>query len=209
MLLTWLDPATVAASARGDHPDRLRSCGRPTSAVRIAIMDDNGTLLPAGHCGEIVARGSLVSGGYHNLPEATASIREHGWHHTGDIGYVDEDGYVYIVDRKKDMIISGGFNVYCGEVEGAIMALPQIREAVVFGVPHDKWGEAVKAVVVMQDGESLSEDAVIRHCKTKLGGVKSPKSVEFRSEIPKTPAGKLDRKAIRKPYWAGIDREVH
>ncbi len=209
MLLTWLDPATVAAAAASDHPERLRSCGKPTSAVRVAIMDDSGKLLPAGQCGEIVARGSLVSGGYHNLPEATAAIREHGWHHTGDVGYVDEDGYVYIVDRKKDMIISGGFNVYCAEVEAAIMSLPQVREAAVIGVPDEKWGEAVKAVVVLKDGEFISEDAVIRHCKTKLGGVKSPKSVEFWREIPKTLAGKLDRKTIRKPYWAAADREVH
>jgi fatty-acyl-CoA synthase len=172
-------------------------------------MDENGNLLPPRQCGEIVARGSLVSGGYHNLPEATAAIREHGWHHTGDVGYVDEDGYVYIVDRKKDMIISGGFNVYCAEVEAAIMALPQVREAAVIGVPDEKWGEAVKAFVAIKDGESLSEDDVICHCKAKLGGLKSPKSVEFWREIPKTPAGKVDRKTIRKPYWAAADREVH
>jgi fatty-acyl-CoA synthase len=209
MLLTWLDPATVAAAAGGDHPERLRSCGKPTSAVRVAIMDDAGQILRPRQCGEIVARGTLVCGGYHNLPEATAEIRRFGWHHTGDVGYMDEDGYVYIVDRKKDMIISGGFNVYCAEVEAAIMALPQVRECAVVGVPDDKWGEAVKAIVVLNAGEWLSDESIIAHCKVKLGGVKSPKSVEFWPEIPKTAAGKLDRKKIRGPYWVGTERAVH
>ena len=209
MLLTWLDPATVAAAAAGDHPERLRSCGRPTSAVRLAIMDDAGHILPPHQPGEIVARGSLV---HCRLLQAAGSHRRnsrHGWHHTGDVGYLDEDGYFYIVDRKKDMIISGGFNVYCAEVEAAIMALPQVHECAVIGVPDDKWGEAVKAIVVFKRGESLTRDDVIAHCKAKLGGVKSPKSVEFWPEIPKTPAGKIDRKTMRKPYWATADREVH
>jgi len=209
MLLTWLDQYTVSAAAAGDHPERLRSCGKATAAVRVAIMDDAGGLLPAGECGEIVARGTLVTAGYHNLPEATAEIRKHGWHHTGDIGYIDADGYVYIVDRKLDMIFSGGFNVYCGEVEAAIMALPQVRECAVIGVPDEKWGEAVKAIVVLEDAATLGENDVLAHCRAKLGGVKSPKSVSFWSEIPKTPAGKLDRKTIRKPFWADADREVH
>jgi acyl-CoA synthetase (AMP-forming)/AMP-acid ligase II len=198
MLLTFLDARTVAAAAAGDHPERLRSCGRPTAAVRLAIMDDGGRILPPHKPGEIVARGALVTAGYHNLPQATA-----------DIGYTDEDGYVYIVDRKKDMIISGGFNVYCAEVEAGIMALPQVQECAVIGVPDDKWGEAVKALVVTKPGESITESEVIAHCKAKLGGVKSPKSVEFVPEIPKTPAGKFDRKAMRKQFWATADREVH
>jgi acyl-CoA synthetase (AMP-forming)/AMP-acid ligase II len=213
MLLTWLDARTVAAAAAGDHPERLRSCGRPTASVRVAIMDEAGRILPAQEVGEIVARGTLVTAGYHNLPQATAEIRGHGWHHTGDVGYIDEDGYVYIVDRKKDMIISGGFNVYCAEVEAGIMALPQVQECAVIGVPDDKWGEAVKALVVVKNdlkqGKPLTECEVIAHCKAKLGGVKSPKSVEFVAEIPKTPAGKFDRKAMRKPYWAAVDRAVH
>ena len=209
MLMTWLDQRTLAAAAGGDHPERLRSCGRATSAVRLAIMDDDGRLLPPGQPGEIVARGSLVSPGYYEMPEATAEIRTHDWHHTGDVGYRDEDGFFYIVDRKKDMIISGGFNVYSAEVEAGIMALPQVHECAVIGVPDEKWGEAVKALVVLRAGQSLTEQDVIEHCKAKLGGVKSPKSVEFISEIAKTAAGKIDRKALRKPYWAGADRSVH
>jgi acyl-CoA synthetase (AMP-forming)/AMP-acid ligase II len=143
------------------------------------------------------------------MPEATAEIRAHGWHHTGDVGYLDEDGYVYIVDRKKDMIISGGFNVYCAEVEAVIMALPEVYECAVIGIPHDTWGEAVKAFVVLRPGASLSDAVLISHCKQKLGGVKVPKFVEFSSEIPKTPAGKIDRKKIRGPYWEHADRQVH
>jgi acyl-CoA synthetase (AMP-forming)/AMP-acid ligase II len=209
MLLTWLDQKTLAAAAAGDHPERLRSCGKPTSAVRLALMDDEGRILPPNQPGEIVARGTLVAAGYYNMPDATAEIRTFGWHHTGDVGYMDDDGYVYIVDRKKDMIITGGFNVYCAEVEAAIMALPQVHECAVIGVPDDTWGEAVKAIVVLRDKEHLPEEAVVAHCRVKLGGVKSPKSVEFRQEIPKTPAGKTDRKELRKPYWTKADRSVH
>jgi fatty-acyl-CoA synthase len=209
MYMTFLDPATVAAAAAGDHPERLRSCGKPTLAVRLAIMDDDGKILPPLKTGEIVARGALVGAGYYNLPEATAEIRTHGWHHTGDVGYRDEDGFFYIVDRKKDMIITGGFNVYCAEVEACVMELPQVRECAVIGVPDEKWGEAVKAIVVLRDAQVLDEEAIVVHCKTRLGGVKSPKSVEFWREIPKTPAAKTDKKAIRKPFWEGADRAVH
>ncbi len=209
MLITFLDARTAAAAAAGDHPERLRSCGRPTSAVRVATMDDAGRILPAHEPGEIVVRGTLVTAGYHNLPQATAELRAHGWHHTGDVGYIDNDGYVYIVDRKKDMIITGGFNVFCTEVEAGVMSLAQVQECAVIGVPDEKWGEAVKALVVLKGGESLTEDEVIVQCKGKLGGVKAPKSVEFVAEIPKTPAGKFDRKAMRKRFWANSDRAVH
>jgi len=125
------------------------------------------------------------------------------------VGYLDETGYVYIVDRKKDMIISGGFNVYCAEVEAAVMALSEVHECAVVGVPDETWGEAVKAFVVLHIGKLLSEAAIIAYCKQKLGGVKAPKSVEFCAEIPKTPAGKIDRKAIRAPYWKYAERQVH
>jgi len=209
MFLTFLDCKTVAAAATGVHPERLASCGRPTLAVRLAIMDEAGRILQAGERGEIVARGSLISGGYYKMPEATVEIRTHGWHHTGDVGYMDEEGYVYIVDRKKDMIISGGFNVYCAEVEAAVMALPEVYECAVVGVPHEKWGEAVTAFIVLRPGVSLSEAAIISYCKQKLGGVKAPKSVEFCDQIPKTAAGKIDRKKIRAPYWEHAEREVH
>ena len=209
MLMTFLDCQTVAAAAAGEHSERLASCGRATSAVRLAILDDHGRILPAHQVGEIVVRGWLVCGGYYKMPEATAEIRGYGWHHTGDVGYLDEEGYVYIVDRKKDMIISGGFNVYCAEVEAAVMALPEVDECAVVGVPHETWGEAVKAFVVLQPGKLLGEQELIAYCKQKLGAVKAPKSIEFCREIPKTPAGKIDRKTIRAPYWEQAERQVH
>ena len=209
MLLTWLDGKTLAAAAAGDHPERLGSCGKETYAVRVAVMDDTGRLQPPNERGEIVARGNLVTPGYYLNPEATQAAQAYGWHHTGDIGYMDECGYFYIVDRKKDMIITGGFNVFSVEVEAAVMELIQICECAVVGVPDDKWGEAVKAIVVLRDGESLTEGAVINHCRQRLGGVKTPKSVEFRRELPKTAVGKVDKSALRRPYWAGIDRSVH
>jgi fatty-acyl-CoA synthase len=209
MLLTFLDQKTIAAAAAGDHPERLASCGKATFAVRLAAMDEEGRLLDDNQPGEIVARGTLVCGGYYNLPEATAEIRKFGWHHTGDIGYRDKDGYFYIVDRKKDMIITGGFNVFSAEVEAGIMALAEVHECAVIGVPDGTWGEAVKAIVALREGATLTEAGVIEHCRARLGGVKAPKTVEFREEIPKTPAGKIDRKILRAPYWTGAGRAVH
>jgi fatty-acyl-CoA synthase len=209
MLMTWLDQKTLAAAAAGNHPERLRSCGKASAAVRLAVMDDEGRILPPNEPGEIVARGSLVTLGYYKLPDSTKEIRAFGWHHTGDIGYRDEDGYFYIVDRKKDMIISGGFNVYCAEVEAAVMELPEIRECAVIGVPDEKWGEAVKAIVVVRDGGMVTEENIIAHGKRRLGGVKAPKSVEFHSDIPKTPAGKTDKKTLRKPFWLKAERSVN
>lgn len=209
VILTWLDPATVAAAAAGEHPERLQSCGRATYPVHVGVMAEDGRLLPPGEPGEIVARGTLVTPGYYGNPAATADIRRFGWHHTGDVGYVDEHGFYYIVDRKKDMIVTGGYNVYSAEVEAAVLALPEIRDCAVIGVPDDKWGESVKAIVVLREGRVLTEEAVIASCKEQLGSIKAPKSVEFRADLPKTAAGKIDKKAIRSDYWAGQTRAVH
>jgi acyl-CoA synthetase (AMP-forming)/AMP-acid ligase II len=209
MYLTFLEPSVVAAAAAGDHPERLGSCGRPTYAVRLGIMDDDGQLLPPGQSGEIVARSTLVNPGYHEAPDATAESKAHGWHHTGDVGYEDPDGFVYIVDRKKDMIITGGFNVFSAEVEAAVLELPEILECAVIGVPHEKWGEAVTAIVVPVAGATLAEETVVSHCKARLGPVKAPKSVLFQDSLPKTAVGKTDKKALRAPLWSGSGRNVH
>ena len=209
MITTWLPPETVAAAAAGDHPERLRSCGRPTISVRVEFMDDAGRLAPVGEPGEIVVRGALVSHSYHLLPEATAEVRTHGWHHTGDVGYRDADGYVFIVDRKKDMIVTGGFNVFSAEVEATVMELPGVRECAVIGVPDKTWGEAVTAIVALQDGAELSPDEMIAHCKARLGGVKAPKAVHVWPEVPRTAAGKFDKKAIRASFWSGAERNVN
>jgi acyl-CoA synthetase (AMP-forming)/AMP-acid ligase II len=209
MILTWLPPDVVARAARGDHPERLASCGKPSYPMRVGIMDDAGKLLPVGEPGEIVARGALVSHSYFEKAEATTEVRAFGWHHTGDVGYRDKDGYIYIVDRKKDMIVTGGFNVFSAEVEACVMEMQGVKECAVVGVPHEKWGEAIKAIVVPARGVTLTEEAVIAHCKARLGSVKAPKSVEFWTEIPKTPNNKMDKKAIRKRFWSDADRNVH
>jgi len=207
MIATWLPPHEVAAAAKGDRPERLASCGKASYSVRVELMDDDGNILPTGEVGEIVARGGIVGGGYFEMPEATAEARLHGWHHTGDVGRRDAHGYYYIVDRKKDMVVSGGFNVYSAEVEGAIMELDAVAECAVIGIPHEKWGEQVHAVVVKSG--ALDEAAVIAHAKARVGSVQAPKSVEFVDAIPRTAAGKMDKKALRQPYWGDAARMVN
>ncbi len=193
----------------GLAPDRiLRSVGRSTVISEVAIMDDDGGLLGPGEPGEIVVKGPNVSEGYYQDPEETAKIRRNGWHLTGDIGVLDEDGYLTIVDRKKDMIITGGFNVYSTEVEQALLAVPEIALAAVIGIPSERWGEAVHAVVVAADGAEPREAEVIAAARERLGGVKAPKSVEFVADLPRTPVGKIDKKSLRAPYWAGRGRRV-
>jgi fatty-acyl-CoA synthase len=209
MLISWLGPKVVAAAAAGDHPERLKSAGKVTSATQVGILDDDGNILPLGERGEICCRGPLVTPGYFEKPDATAEARKFGWHHTGDVGYLDKDEYLYIVDRKKDMIITGGFNVFAAEVEAPILALPEVLECAVIGVPDEKWGESVKAIVVLRKGQTMTESALVEAVKPKLGSVKTPKSVEFWDEIPKTAVGKTDKKAIRKKFWSDSDRAVN
>ncbi|MGR8947115.1 MAG: class I adenylate-forming enzyme family protein [Gammaproteobacteria bacterium] len=209
MLISWLSPEVVAAAANGEHPERLKSAGRVTSCTQVGILDDDGNLQGTGERGEICCRGPLVTPGYFERPEATAEARKFGWHHTGDIGYLDADNYLYIVDRKKDMIITGGFNVFAAEVEAPLLALPEVLECAVIGVPDEKWGESIKAIVLLKEGASLTEDALIDAVKGKLGSVKTPKSVEFWPEIPKTAVGKTDKKAIRKQFWQDGERAVN
>ena len=209
MIVTWLPPEVVSAAAGGEHPERLMSCGRPSYSVRVEIMDDEGRLLPAGEVGEIVVRGGLVGDGYFELPDATAEARAFGWHHTGDVGRKDEQGFVYIVDRKKDMIVTGGFNVFSAEVEAAVMELDGVRECAVIGAPDERWGEAVTAIVALNEGSGVTPDAIIARCKARLGGVKAPKAVHIWPEVPRTAAGKFDKKAIRATFWSGAERNVH
>jgi fatty-acyl-CoA synthase len=209
MLIAMLEPELVAAAAAGDHPERLRSCGKVTSCTQVAILDSDGNELAIGERGEICCRGPLVTPGYFEKPEATAEAREFGWHHTGDIGYLDDDNFLYIVDRKKDMIITGGFNVFATEVETPILALPEVLECAVIGVPDERWGESIKAVVVLADGAHISAAQIIERVAEKLGGVKTPKSIELWDEIPKTAVGKTDKKVIRAQFWGDQDRAVN
>ncbi|MDF1737382.1 MAG: AMP-binding protein [Minwuia sp.] len=208
MIATYLSPADHAEALNTNKHHRLLSCGKPTPYTRVEIMGEDGTILPQGESGEIVLRGEMVMEGYFRQPEETAAASTHGWHHTGDIGRIDEDGFVYIVDRLKDMIITGGFNVYPSEVEQVIWTHAAVQDCAVIGVPHDKWGEALKAVIELKPGAEVAEDEIIALCKEKLGSVKAPKSVDFWPELPRSPVGKVLKRDIRAPYWKDKGRSV-
>lgn len=187
------------------HPG---SCGRANLLSIVEIMDDEGHILGPGERGEIVVRGPLVMKGYYKNPEATAEVSTFGWHHTGDIGVRDEDGWFYVVDRKKDMIISGGFNVYPAEVEQALMSSPQVQDCAVIGVPDDKWGEAVVAVVEPRAGCSIDVEALLAMARERLGAVKTPKAIEVIECLPRSNAGKILRADLRKARWAQLGRTI-
>lgn len=179
------------------------SCGRPNLLSIVEIMDEHGTILGPGERGEIVVRGPLVMKGYYKNPEATEEVSKFGWHHTGDIGVRDEDGWFYVVDRKKDMIISGGFNIYPAEVEDALLAHPDVSQCAVIGVPHEKWGEEVRAFVELRQNIDLQPDEMIAFVRERLGPVKTPKHIEAVAALPRTNAGKISRAEVRKPFWEG------
>lgn len=212
--MTELAP-TISVLLPADHqpgPDqerRLRSAGRPVPIAEVRIVDATGQELGPNQVGEITARGPMVMKGYWNKPEQTAAALRDGWMHTGDGGYMDEQGYLYVVDRLKDMIITGGENVYTAEVENAIAKLPEVSMSAVIGVPDETWGERVHAVVVLREGAVLDEAQIIAHCKALIAGYKCPRSVEFRAELPLSPAGKLQKFVLREPFWAGRKREVN
>lgn len=205
---------TIVALDPEDHvPEgspKMRSVGKPLPGVEVKIIDEAGNEVPAGTVGEIATRSSKNMRGYWNNPEATAAtIDAEGWLRTGDAGYFDEDGYLYIHDRVKDMIISGGENVYPAEVENALYSHPKVADVAVIGVPDAKWGEAVKACVVAKPGEELTEAELIAHARQHIAGYKCPKSIDFITALPRNPSGKILRRELRAPYWAGKDRAVN
>ena len=205
---------TIVALPPEDHDPkgnaRMRSAGKPLPGVEIAIMDEAGHPLPPRAVGEIATRSIANMAGYWNMADATAkTIDKDGWLRTGDAGYVDEDGYVYIHDRVKDMIISGGENVYPAEVESAIYGHPDVADVAVIGVPDSKWGEAVKAVVVKKPGRDPRPDDIIAYARERIAGFKTPKSVDFIEALPRNPSGKILRRELREPYWAGKERRVN
>lgn len=191
MMISTLAPAEHFRDDGSLATERLSSAGRPTPLTTVAIMDDEGNLLGPGQRGEIVARGPLVMAGYYKNPQASAEAARHGWHHTGDIGYLDEDGYLFIVDRAKDMIITGGFNVYSAEVEQVLLAHPAVQDCAVIGLPDDKWGERVTAVVQLRPGQTVTDDEVRSFVKERLGSVKAPKQVEIWPDLPRSKVGKV------------------
>lgn len=188
---------------------KLASAGRPYSTVEVKIVNERGEDVKLGEVGELIVKGKITMKGYWNNPEATAETIKDGWIYTGDIGAADEDGYIYLIDRKKDMIISGGYNIYAREVEDVLHAYPAIAEAAVIGVPDDEWGESVKAVVTLNPGMTATEEEIIQFCKERLSSYKKPKSLEFVAELPKTSIGKISKKDLRAKYWEGQERAIH
>lgn len=202
----------ISVLRRADHdvaqPELMASCGHPCNSVDVQLLDEDNSPVADGEVGEICVRGPQMMDGYLDRPEQTADTLSGGWLHTGDMARADERGYLYIVDRKKDMIISGGFNVYPREVEDVLSANPNVAAAAVIGVPDDKWGEAVKAVVVPRAGKTIDPQALIDAVKTAKGSVHAPKSVDVVAEIPLTAIGKPDKKVLREQYWRDRDRQV-
>ncbi|MEM9254042.1 MAG: AMP-binding protein [Pseudomonadota bacterium] len=208
-------PMVIANMRKKEHdpakPERFASCGRPTPWIHMALLDGDGNEVPRGEPGEICVRGPLVMKGYKDMPEQTAEAFAGGWLHTGDVGKLDEDGFLYIVDRTKDMIVSGGFNVFPREVEDVLATHEAVAQVVVIGVPDEQWGEAVKAVVVLKPDVNAGDDLVTSMqslVKEAKGSVQSPKSIDFVDAIPLTPVGKPDKKAVRAQYWEGNERGV-
>jgi long-chain acyl-CoA synthetase len=197
-------------TTEGPYAGKLASAGCAVPGLDLAILDAEGHEVPRRRIGEICVRGDNVMLGYWKLPEITAETVRAGWLHTGDSGYMDEEGFVFIVDRVKDMIISGGENVYSTEVENAIYQHEAVAECAVIGIPHDTWGEQVHAVVRCKEGQALSEEEVITHCRRLIAAFKCPRSVEFvTAPLPLSGAGKILKRELRKPYWEGQERNVH
>jgi len=212
--LTETTGAIVSLGAEDHDPDRrpelLRSAGKPWPWVELRIVDPSGTDVDDGAVGEIWTRSAQNMKGYWNMPEATADvITPDGWLRTGDAGYM-KDGYLYLYDRVKDMIVSGGENVYPAEIENVLMSHPDVADVAVVGVPDDKWGEAVKAVVVRRERSDVSEAALTAFARERLAGYKCPKSIDFvAGPLPRNPSGKLLKRILREPYWQGQERRIH
>ncbi len=192
--------------AKGRH----RSGGRAVPMVEVRIVGPDGATLPRRQVGEIAARGDVVMMGYWERPEETAKAIVEGWMRTGDAGYMDEDGYVYLVDRVKDMIVTGGENVYSAEVENCVMSHPAVAMCAVIGIPDDRWGEAVHAIVMRRPGASVTEAEIIEHCRERIANYKTPRSVKIQDEpLPLSGAGKILKRELREPYWEGRTRRIN
>jgi acyl-CoA synthetase (AMP-forming)/AMP-acid ligase II len=203
-VLTML-PATEPRAGR-----RLASCGRAVPGVALSIRDDAGNPLPVGQPGEVWARGGNFLTEYLNKPEETAHALHEGWYRSGDVGYLDDEGYLFLVDRAKDMIISGGENVYCVEVENAMATHPDVLQVAVFGIPHEVWGEAVHAICVVREGSATTAEDLISHARNSIAGYKVPRTVDLRTEpLPLSAAMKVLKRELRAPYWNGQDRTIN
>ncbi|MGH9845924.1 MAG: AMP-binding enzyme, partial [Blastocatellia bacterium] len=206
---TVLEPREHRAAL--ENPElkhRLLSCGRPQVGVEVKVFSEDGAMLPPDEVGEIGVRTEANMIGYWDNPEATATAIRNGWVFTGDMARVDEDGYIYLVDRKNDLIVSGALNVYPSEVERVVYTHPAVYECAVIGVPSERWGEAVKAVVVLREGMTLTEEELVAHCEGRIAGFKKPKSVDFVEKLPRNPTGKVLRRELWKKYWENHERKI-
>jgi len=210
MTMTFLSQEDHQRAIAGDHPERLASCGREGFVSEILVVDPDGNPVPrdGNAAGEIIVRSEANMLGYWRRPDLTEQTLRDGWMWTGDIATWDSEGYVFIVDRAKDMIISGGENIYSTQVEAAIHQHPAVLESAVFGVPDDTWGEAVKAVVVLKPGQSATAEEIIAEASKHLASYQKPKSVDFVDALPKAPTGKILKRDLRDPYWQGETRQV-
>lgn len=206
--ISYLTPDEHFVDGRIADDGRLSSVGRPNPLIRVEIMNDQNRILGPRETGEICVRGDLVMKGYYRAPERTAESIIDGWLHTGDVGHFDDDGYLHITDRKKDMIISGGFNIYPSEIEQVLWSHAAVRDCAVIGVPDEKWGEAVKAVVELKEGQAATVDELIALCKEKLGSIKAPKTVDVVPVLPRSPVGKVLKKDLRARYWKNVSRTI-
>jgi long-chain acyl-CoA synthetase len=208
-LLTVLPETEHVIDGPEERRHRLASCGKGLPELEVRVLNERGEDVKPGEVGELTVKGDTVMAGYWNMPEATADVLRDGRLYTGDLATVDSEGWIYIVDRKKDMIISGGINIYPREVEDVLFAHPAVLEAAVIGVPDEQWGENVKALVVLKPETTCTEEELINHCKTNLASFKKPKSVEFVDTLPRNPSGKVLKRVLREKYWTGRDRQVH
>jgi acyl-CoA synthetase (AMP-forming)/AMP-acid ligase II len=192
----------------GPKAEKLLSAGKPMVCAQVRIMDEQDNKLKPGEIGEICVKGKQVMMGYWKNPDLTKEMVRDGWYHTGDMGYVDEEGYIFLSDRKADMIISGGENVYPKEVEDVIYQHPSVKECTVVSAPSGKWGEIVQAVIILKPDEYATEEEIIKHCKKTLAGYKCPKAVAFWNDLPKTIIGKILKKEIKQKFWEGKDKVI-
>lgn len=208
-VLCVLRPEDHILDGTPEEVQRLASAGREVFGTEVRVVDENGNNVKPGEIGEVVGRGANVMKGYWKMPQATAETIRDGWLHTGDLGTVDDAGYVYILDRTKDMIISGGENIYSREIEEVLHKHPAVADAAVIGVPHEQWGETVKAFVVLREGHAATEEEIIDFTREFLAGFKRPRSVEFIDTLPRNLSGKVLKKVLREPYWRDEKRQVH
>jgi acyl-CoA synthetase (AMP-forming)/AMP-acid ligase II len=206
--VTFFSPEEHAQALAEGHFERFNSCGRAGPFFRVAIMDEAGALLPAGERGEVVVRGRSVMQGYWQRPDDTQEAARHGWHHTGDIGVLDAEGWLTLVDRSRDMIVSGGFNIFPSEIEKVLLSSSAVQDCAVIGVPDALWGEAVKAVLELKPGASLDTGALETLCRSRLGSHQIPKSFDAWPELPRSPAGKVLKRVVREHYWSGQARRI-